>query len=210
MRTLTLENGEQVAIRRWELQDIPGLFRVMNQVFQDGRTMLNTRVSFSIEDMYQEWHLQNVSQQGTWVALSPEQRVIGWLRCDRRQSPLMAHTASLWMGMEEAYRGKGIGRELLRESFQWAKEQGIERLELGVRGSNRAAQALYKKMGFREEGRKLRGIKTENGYEDDIWMCAFVGEQGLEENLKAGMATGRKKRPAASLAKKQVRKNRVR
>ncbi|GIM46466.1 hypothetical protein DNHGIG_20150 [Collibacillus ludicampi] len=210
MRTLTLDHGEEIVIRRWELEDIPGLYRVMNGVFQEGKMMLDHNLPFSIEDMYEEWHMQNPANQATWVALSKEKGVIGWLRCDRRTLPIMQHAATLWMGLEESYRGQRIGRELIRESFEWAKSQGIERLELGVRGSNLQAQALYKKMGFREEGRKVRAIKTENGYEDDIWMCTFVGEQDGEENLQANVAAGRKKKLRANWAKKQMKRNRTR
>jgi ribosomal protein S18 acetylase RimI-like enzyme len=205
MRTLTLDHGEEIVIRRWELEDIPGLYQVMNRVFQEGKMVAGQPLPFSVEDMYEEWHVHNPANQMTWVAFSREKGVIGWLRCDRRPMPIMQHTASVWMGLEEAYRGQTVGQELIRESFEWAKAQGIERLELGVRGSNIQAQDLYRQMGFREEGRKVRAIKTADGYEDDIWMCAFV-DDAPETRLQTDVAAGRKKKLRTSHAKKQVKK----
>lgn len=50
----------------------------------------------------------------------------------------------------------------------------IEKIELNVRTSNVQAIALYKKMGFLEEGRLKRRFKTEIGYIDDILMALHV------------------------------------
>lgn len=196
MRTIKLSSGEEIVIRRWELQDIPGLYRLMQAVFQEGKGMLTKVLPLTMEDLFREWHMQLSENQATFVALAGEQKdqVIGWSRGERRSLPSLRHSAILWLGVAESFRSKGIGAELIRESFTWAKEQGIERLELGVRGSNRAAQALYKKMGFQEEGRKIRAIKTESGYEDDIWMCAYIGKEKTVEHTKAGVPTEKKKR----------------
>lgn len=209
MPTIKLSSGEEIVIRRWELQDIPGLYRLMHAVFQEGKGMLTKVLPLTMEDLFREWHMQLPENQTTFVALAGEQKdqVVGWLRCERRSLPSLRHSATLWMGVAEAFRGKGIGAELIRESFNWAKEQGIERLELGVRGSNRSALALYKKMGFQEEGRKIRAIKTENGYEDDIWMCAYLGNEKAVEHIKAGVTAEKKKKLTPGLGKRTGRKH---
>lgn len=48
----------------------------------------------------------------------------------------------------QEYRGKGYGKQITLDLIRWAKEQGIEVVEL-TSGSHRvAANALYKKLGF--------------------------------------------------------------
>ncbi len=44
---------------------------------------------------------------------------------------------------------RGCGERLLRELLDYARRRGVLRMSLEVRESNRAAQALYEKVGFR-------------------------------------------------------------
>ena len=60
--------------------------------------------------------------------------------------------------------------------LDWAEKNPlIEKVSLGVLSTNYRAIALYKSMGFVEEGRKIKEIKiNENEYVDDILMYKFV------------------------------------
>jgi len=51
-------------------------------------------------------------------------------------------------------RGKGIGTGLMKELLARAQQSGGESVVLEVRESNKAARALYKKLGFQESGRR--------------------------------------------------------
>jgi ribosomal protein S18 acetylase RimI-like enzyme len=68
----------------------------------------------------------------------------------------------------------GIGTALLSYALAWAANHNVEKVNLGVRASNEAAQALYRKFGFAEEGYRSREIKDPaNGYDDCIEMAIF-------------------------------------
>ena len=58
------------------------------------------------------------------------------------------------------HRRKGVGTALVEALAQEAQRRGGEFLSLEVRPSNRAAVALYTKLGFVEEGRR-RGFYTD-------------------------------------------------
>jgi RimJ/RimL family protein N-acetyltransferase len=60
--------------------------------------------------------------------------------------------------------------------IDWAIQSGVvEKIELNVRASNTRAIALYKKMGFVEEGRLKNRIKISNDrYIDDILMALNI------------------------------------
>ncbi len=50
------------------------------------------------------------------------------------------------------------------------------KVELQVRSSNERAIALYRSLGFVEEGRKTRRLKIgPNKYLDDLYMALWVG-----------------------------------
>ena len=57
---------------------------------------------------------------------------------------------------------------------QAANEADFERIELSVYASNTASQALYRTVGFVEEGVKKRGRKLDGVYEDVIIMAKLL------------------------------------
>ena len=63
------------------------------------------------------------------------------------------------------YRKEGIGRKLLNEACNSAKERGCEFITLEVRESNSAAIALYESEGFEKAGvrKNFYSSPTENG-----------------------------------------------
>ncbi|WP_110114780.1 GNAT family N-acetyltransferase [Bacillus sp. CGMCC 1.16541] len=53
-----------------------------------------------------------------------------------------------------SFRGRGIGTELLKEAEKLAQEQNL-RVSLNVEVGNDKAEALYTRMGFRQDGNRL-------------------------------------------------------
>ncbi|MEZ0309163.1 MAG: GNAT family N-acetyltransferase, partial [Ramlibacter sp.] len=71
------------------------------------------------------------------------------------------HTRMLGLGVSPAWQGRGVGRRLLARLLDWSDNwAGVLRVELHVHADNDRAMALYKSMGFVEEGRhKGYGLK---------------------------------------------------
>ena len=88
----------------------------------------------------------------------------------------LAHTGTFGMMVLNEYRGLGIGKILLEKIITWAEHNPyIEKISLGVFSTNERAIALYKKMGFVEEGRKINEIKlNDKQYIDDVLMYKMV------------------------------------
>jgi len=53
------------------------------------------------------------------------------------------------MFVDEAWRGRGVGRALMERVIAGARERGYATLRLGTLGDMVAAQALYESLGFR-------------------------------------------------------------
>lgn len=58
------------------------------------------------------------------------------------------------MWVDPAWRRRGVGRALLQEVFNWAREQGLSRLRLWAPAHSLAALSLYGHAGFRETGKR--------------------------------------------------------
>ncbi|PWK84712.1 ribosomal protein S18-alanine N-acetyltransferase [Fulvimonas soli] len=79
-----------------------------------------------------------------------------------------AHVLNVCIGAD--WRGRGLGRHLLRRLLDIARWNGAERVFLEVRPSNPVAKRLYDSIGFREIGRRPRYYPARDGREDAIVM----------------------------------------
>jgi ribosomal protein S18 acetylase RimI-like enzyme len=88
-----------------------------------------------------------------------------------------SHVLRLMIAVHEGHQRQGVGRALMNELLRWAKPNPrVEKIELQVRSSNARAIALYRSLGFVEEGRKTRRLKIGPGeYIDDLYMALWVG-----------------------------------
>jgi [ribosomal protein S18]-alanine N-acetyltransferase len=69
-------------------------------------------------------------------------------------------------------RGQGIGKALCRQGMDWSRNLGAAGIELEVRASSEGALALYRSLGFVEQGRR-RGYYR-NPAEDAVLMAAAL------------------------------------
>ena len=65
------------------------------------------------------------------------------------------------------YRRQGVARAMLGDIIERATKRGLRRLTLEVRRSNKAAQTLYRSLGFETCGLR-RGYYSDNG--EDAWL----------------------------------------
>jgi RimJ/RimL family protein N-acetyltransferase len=86
-----------------------------------------------------------------FVAEAPE-GVVGRLSIARDHGAYSRHVAELGLMVAAGARRRGIGSALMEEAIKWARGIGVDKLELTVFPHNDPAIALYRKLGFREEG----------------------------------------------------------
>jgi len=114
------------------------------------------------------WQLKHLFDHdrffGEEVFPPPKEYVVGvagfWVMVDE------AHIITI--AVRNAYRRRGIGERLLISIIEMAMELKADVVTLEVRTSNKQAQALYYKYGFREVGIR-RAYYTDNG-EDALLM----------------------------------------
>jgi L-amino acid N-acyltransferase YncA len=107
------------------------------------------------------------------LAIDGEVGVVGFQSLDL-WSPLrsMAHVGQVGTFLLPEWRGRGVGRQLFAATSTFAREAGYRKLAIQVRGSNVAAQAFYRSLGFVECGR-FTGQVIVDGVEDDEVMMEF-------------------------------------
>ena len=114
---------------------------------------------------------ENVAKGNPHVVALIGGKVVGWCDICPIDRPVYAHGGVLGMGIVEEHRGKGIGEALMRAALAQARSRGLARVELTVRADNVRAIALYRKIGFVDEGVKRKAICVDGGYIDVACMA---------------------------------------
>lgn len=169
---------ESVLIRTAKAEDALRILQIQNEVVLEGAFLITVAEEFTKTVVQQKEWIEGIlaTDRATILVAETTSGVVGWIVClspDRRR---LTHTASLGMMIEKEYRNMGIGKQLMEAMVKWAKlNPALEKLALGVFSTNERAIALYKKVGFVEEGRKIREFKiSENEYIDDVLMYMLV------------------------------------
>lgn len=102
-----------------------------------------------------------------------EGRVVGLLGL-QVSTGRRSHIGYLYLFVDQEAHGQGIGTALLKKAIDLGDNWlNLERLELGVLSNNPRAQALYERMGFAVEGRKVGALFGQGQFHDEILMARF-------------------------------------
>lgn len=112
-------------------------------------------------------HLQLVAERDGLVIASAGLHPVS-------ESPRRTHAMMLGITVAGPAQGQGVGKALMQALLQVADQwANVLRIELTVFADNQRAIALYRSLGFEEEGR-LRGYAFRDGrYEDTLAMARW-------------------------------------
>lgn len=175
-----LRNHFSVCICTPQEQDASAVIDYLKAVFADDRYFMTTA------EEAEEW--QTPEKEATIIAenLKDPNKLMLVGRTDDKivcfsnvwvgQRRRNRHVGQLGISILPEYRGLGLGTAIMQTLIDWAAAHPvIEKLALGVWAKNTPAIALYTKMDFIEEGRKIREVKYADGlYDDYICMYRFV------------------------------------
>jgi putative acetyltransferase len=100
--------------------------------------------------------------------------VVARLSVARDPHSASRHVADLGLMVDAGYRRRGIGRALLEQAVQWARESGVQKLELHVFPWNEPAIRLYEQFGFRREGLRVAHYRRDGDLVDVILMAYMI------------------------------------
>jgi ribosomal protein S18 acetylase RimI-like enzyme len=141
-----------------DARDVAGLLRQLQEHASTAELPDESRLAAILAEMTGRrevyWNL---------VAAVPAGRVVGFLSMVAYRTLFHAGGTALIneLVVHRDYRGRGIGRELVRRAVSEAEGRGMDELEVGTEQTNTAARRFYAACGFDQEyvllGRDLSG-----------------------------------------------------
>jgi ribosomal-protein-alanine N-acetyltransferase len=120
--------------RRALSSDVGKLFELENKLFKEENFPL-ARQSF----------YYHIRRNLLYVAQSEEGDIVGYILALTHYK----HAKIYSLGVNAAYRGRGISKSLMRKILEALHSKGFEHCLLEVRCDNNGAIALYRKFGFK-------------------------------------------------------------
>ena len=116
-----------------------------------------------------------LTRTGLYVVAEERGRIVGHALLAPLDREAIAHVFRLTIMVHEGHQGRGIGTALMKHLMEWARrDRRCLKIELGVRLVNRGAARLYKRLGFKLEGRLKKRLQMPDGtFIDDFLMAWF-------------------------------------
>lgn len=162
-----------IVIRQIEDRDFDGFYAVLGTVARERRYL--AFIEPPPVDGARAFVRNNIEKGYPQLVAIADGAVAGWCDVTPAGREVMAHVGVLGMGLAPEFRGKGLGEQLLREAIAAAHRFGFTRIELGVYAHNTRAYALYRKVGFIEEGVRRGRILIDGKHIDEVVMALGRG-----------------------------------
>lgn len=176
-RVRLAKDGRIVIIRPARTSDAAEIARRMARVVKEG-IYLEEEPDTLPTDREQEQEIRKIREDGGLYAVAEvDGKIAGVALLRRGPLEMNRHVAKFRMWLVPGYRGLGLGKKLMEYVIDGARARGVEKISLDVFSNNERAIGLYKKFGFRVEGRLKRQYVLEGRYVDEIVMGLSLQDQ---------------------------------
>jgi len=84
------------------------------------------------------------------------------------------HAGTFGLSVAQGHRGRGIGTALLEALLAWAPSVGVSRIQAWAWANNPGSIALYKRMGFEQEGISRRAVISDGAPVDVVLLARLL------------------------------------
>ena len=165
-----LKDGRWAIIRRAQPDDAEAWVSNVNAIGAERMYIMTEVLPRSVEEVRRQFGDADPRRE-LWLLAEVEGTVAGGADFRRGVHTKNSHVVGLGVAILKGYRGIGLGDALMRAGIEWARDMGVKRLKLGVFETNERALALYRKLGFVEEGRLKGEVVLDGKSVDEILMA---------------------------------------
>ncbi|URZ04672.1 GNAT family N-acetyltransferase [Clostridium felsineum] len=160
-------------IREMKAEDWEAVAKIYSEGIDTGKATFQSELP-----NFEEWdkgHMKNCR-----IVACDGENILGWAALSPASSRCVykgVAEVSIYIG--EAYRGKGVGKNILNTLVKLSEENGLWTLQSGIIKENTSSIALHRRCGFRDIGIREKIAKMPNGtWHDTVLMerrSTFIG-----------------------------------
>jgi len=145
-KTMQLRDGTTVTIRPMVAGDGEALLTFFRGIPAEDRVFLKDDVTRA--EVIELW-CKNLDYDRVLPLLAEaDGRIVGDATLHQRGGGWMRHAAKVRVVIEPAFRGKGLGSQLVKELITIAEHTDLEKLDVGLMAEQKAAISAFKDLGF--------------------------------------------------------------
>ncbi|MFC7226898.1 GNAT family N-acetyltransferase [Salinirubellus salinus] len=163
-------DGMEFLIRQATQDDLPAVVETIHRALDDETYIVGTTLADEVDRDEVLLRHNELSSRVVFVA-TVNGEVAGWVHLEHPETPALAHTAELTLGVVKDHRGKGIGRKLLARGSHCARDLGTEKLYNSVPTTNEGAIAFLESEGWETEAIREDHYKIDGAYVDEVMMA---------------------------------------
>jgi len=130
------------------LEDLPKIVEIYNSTVAS-RLVTADLETVSVESKLDWFREHNSETRPLWIVQDEQENTIGWVSFqDFYGRPAYQKTAEISIYIDEEFRGKGFGRQILETSIERCSDLGIENLLAFIFAHNLPSLTLFEKFGF--------------------------------------------------------------
>ncbi|NJD57040.1 MAG: GNAT family N-acetyltransferase [Nitrospirae bacterium] len=163
-------NGEKIVLRLAGCEDAEEIISVIKTNAPDRSYVLMEMYGTKPDSVKKYICSMNFDKNLLLVALA-NKTVVGALsgiQMDEGKRPHTAHILNIGLHIVTAYRGLGIGSQMLRFAIDWAKRHGFKKLEANIFTTNKKSLHVFERAEFIEEGTRQKRIRIGKQYIDEV------------------------------------------
>jgi RimJ/RimL family protein N-acetyltransferase len=175
-RALAVTADPPIAIRPAAERDISGLVTLVNALAAEGGNLFIMPIEGAAGIKALSNHLAQIASSGHERVLlaAMDGEIAGLFTATRNPHPAKRGVAAIGIGVAPWARRRGIARALMNAIEVWARGEALDRLELTVVASNRAALALYRSLGYDTEGVLRASARIDGALVDQLMMAKLL------------------------------------
>jgi RimJ/RimL family protein N-acetyltransferase len=160
-------SGPPVVVRRTTAADVDRIVEMYAEVADEGR-WIGAEGPVDRDDLRQRWARRLEADDGVHLVAEVGPMIVGQVGVEIAPYGV----ASLGMMVDRRWRRQGVGTALVRAAVDAARGRGCHKVALQVWPHNQAARALYRRVGFEDEGVLRRHYRRGNG---ELWDAVVMG-----------------------------------
>ena len=172
-----LKNGKTVLIRTALAKDSSSLVKLMKSVIKEGPFTLYEPDEYNstIKSEARRILRFKKAEGKIYIVAEYKKEITGFVSFDNWDTRRTSHTGLFSVFLKKKWRGSGIGTLLIKALISWGEKNTLnKKLSLAVFSTNKNAIALYKKLGFKQEGRCPADMIIDGEKVDSILMYKFT------------------------------------